>query len=74
MVKKEQFLNCQTITCKNDTANAPFQGVPKGERRNGESPLKGIDTVICQYLLPLLKGCRNGESPLKGIDTIRKLF
>ena len=40
-------------------------------RRNGESPLKGIDTSFAINESFNLDFCRNGESPLKGIDIVK---
>ena len=43
--------------------------------RNGESLIKGIDTIISVFRFAY-KLCRNGESLIKGIDTgeINKLY
>ena len=37
--------------------------------RNGESPIKGIDTMLPDIYESARNYGRNGESPIKGIDT-----
>lgn len=44
-----------------------FMRVPRGYRRNGVSPMKGIDTQGLFSLSFLIRCRRNGASPIKGI-------
>ena len=55
---------------KTDPETIDFGWFFKGYRRNGESPIKGIDTVKLTVATTPPKLSRNGESPIKGIDTI----
>ena len=48
---------CQTVSA------------PSLSRRNGEYPIKGIDTFSVTDNLPYYVERRNGEYPIKGIDT-----
>ncbi len=51
-----------------------YMKLPNGSR-NGEYPIKGIDTAFATLRYSFLEGCRNGEYPIKGIDTsFRPLF
>ena len=62
------FQNIQTITCKNESAIPLFLRLSERQRRNGENPIKGIDTCII-FSPFLFCYSRNGENPIKGIDT-----
>ena len=42
--------------------------------RNGDSPRKGIDTLMYPFHLIDLVIRRNGDSPRKGIDTPHRLY
>ena len=45
------FQNCQTNTCKNESAKPMFMRVPRGYRRNEKEPAKGVDTIIFEILV-----------------------
>ena len=49
--KIEAILNCLTITCIVSKLCPLFMRVPRGDRRNGDSPRQGIDTYIEIMLL-----------------------
>ncbi len=53
---------------KTDPETIDFKGFWKGYRRNGISPIKGIDTSNTDAVTSSI-GSRNGISPIKGIDT-----
>ncbi len=51
------------------TPNSSSTSIISIPSRNGESPIKGIDTELKPPPFYCKKG-RNGESPIKGIDTL----
>ena len=47
--KNPCFQNILKITCKNESGKSAFTRVSKGQGRNEESPLEGIDTENSEH-------------------------
>ena len=70
MAKNKQILMLSDNYLQNRVCKCLILGRSQRGGRNGESPIKGIDSAVTAASALFTVPSRNGESPIKGIDSI----